>query len=61
MARLTQGNLTIHLSKLEDAGYVTATKEVVRRKPRTTLAITDAGRDAFLTHLEKSKSIAGES
>jgi len=55
---LTQGNLTIHLQKLEEAGYVTATKEVVERKPRTTCKITARGRKAFLQHLQKLQSIA---
>ena len=56
---LTQGNLTVHLQKLEDAKYITVTKEFVRRKPRTTLRIAPAGRAAFLRHLEQLKSIAG--
>ena len=56
---LTQGNLTVHLKKLEEGGYVTVTKEFVDRKPRTTLAITPEGRGAFLLHLEKLNSIMG--
>ena len=32
---LTGGNLTIHLRKLEDAGYVSTTKEFLAAKPRT--------------------------
>ena len=55
---LTQGNLTIHLQKLEEAGYVTVKKEFVGRKPRTTCKITAKGRKAFLQHLEKLQSIA---
>lgn len=50
---LTQGNLGIHLRKLEDGGYVAVRKEFVRRKPRTTARITDRGRKAFLAHVEK--------
>ncbi len=55
---LTQGNLTIHLQKLDDAGYVAVKKEFVERKPRTTCKITANGRKAFLQHLEKLQSIA---
>ena len=55
---LTQGNLTVHLQKLEDAGYVHVVKEFVKRRPRTTLSITAAGRDAFHQHLEQLRAIA---
>ncbi len=58
---LTQGNLTIHLQKLEQAGYVAVKKDFVGRKPRTTLKITAKGRNAFLSHLEILQGIADES
>lgn len=57
---LTQGNLTVHLQKLEDADYIEVNKEFVKRKPRTTLSITGTGRAAFLHHLEQLNSIAGD-
>jgi len=53
---VTDGNLSIHLSKLEEAGYVASRKEFVRKKPHTTYTPTDAGRAAFhayLTALER--------
>ena len=56
---LTQGNLTVHLQKLQDEGYVTITKAFVNRKPRTTVVITEAGRRAFLQHLDQLQAIAG--
>ena len=56
---LTQGNLGVHLRKLEEAGYVEVRKEFVDRKPRTTAVITEAGRAAFLAHVEKLGRIAG--
>ena len=56
---LTQGNLGVHLRKLEEGGYVEVRKEFVERKPRTTAAITDAGRAAFQTHVEQLGRIAG--
>jgi len=51
----TDGNLSVHARKLEDAGYVTCTKEFSGRTPRTTYRITSNGRRAFdryLAHLE---------
>ncbi len=44
---LSKGNLSSHLSKLEEAGYVTITKQFVDRIPRTLMTMTDAGRVAF--------------
>lgn len=58
LLNLTQGNLTIHLKKLEDAGYVTSKKEFVARKPRTTCRISGKGRKAFMSHLDLLQSIA---
>lgn len=48
----TDGNLSAHLRKLEDAGYVAVTKSFVDRKPLTTLALTDDGRRAFTAYLD---------
>jgi DNA-binding transcriptional ArsR family regulator len=44
---LTQGNLSSHLSKLEEAGYVEIAKTFQGKRPRTTLRISPAGRVAF--------------
>jgi len=44
---MTAGNLSVHLTKLEEAGYIQSHKEFVRKKPHTTYTPTDAGRDAF--------------
>lgn len=48
---VTDGNLSIHLSKLEEAGYVLSRKEFVRKKPHTTYTPTGAGRAAFHDYL----------
>ena len=48
---LTGGNLTIHLRKLEDAGYVSTTKEFLDRTPRTWVETTPEGRRAFTEYL----------
>lgn len=52
----TDGNMSVHLKKLEDAGYVSVKKEFVNRKPRTMYSLTKNGRKAFevyLAQLEK--------
>ncbi|NTU53261.1 MAG: transcriptional regulator [Chlorobiaceae bacterium] len=49
--RATDGNLSIHLRKLEAAGYVECTKSFESRKPLTNYRVTERGRDAFTLHL----------
>ena len=44
---LSWGNLSVHMSKLEDAGFVTIEKKFVRKKPHTIASLTDTGRSAF--------------
>ena len=55
---LTQGNLGIHLRKLEEAGYIASDKAFVERRPRTTCHITARGRRAFLDHVSRLRNIA---
>ena len=50
--KLTGGNLTIHLRKLEQAGFVALSKEFIRDKPRTWVQATDEGRTAYGDYLE---------
>ena len=47
MTGLTWGNLSSHLRKLEEAGYVTMEKSFSARKPKTAIALTDKGRAAL--------------
>jgi DNA-binding MarR family transcriptional regulator len=44
---LTWGNLSSHLSKLEETGYVALERDFVDKKPHTTVRLTEAGREAF--------------
>ena len=44
---LTWGNLSSHLGKLEEAGYVAVEKSFRGKKPWTMIRLTNAGRDAF--------------
>jgi DNA-binding MarR family transcriptional regulator len=48
----TQGNLSVHLRKLEDAGYVDIEKSFLGRKPLTRARITANGRKAFADYLQ---------
>lgn len=54
----TDGNLSTHLRKLEEAGYVSVDKSFVDRKPRTRIALTEAGRKAWLLWLERMRSLS---
>jgi DNA-binding HxlR family transcriptional regulator len=48
----TDGNLSTHLSKLEQAGYVAVKKSFKGKKPLTTCSLTEKGRDAFSRYLK---------
>lgn len=48
---VTDGNLSVHLRKLEDAGFVEVIKSFQGRRPLTRARLTDAGRDAFVAYL----------
>ena len=47
---LTKGNLSSHLTKLEDAGLVAIEKRFIRKKPNTNVALTPAGRERIAEH-----------
>lgn len=53
----TDGNLSAHLSKLEEAGYVRIDKQFEGKKPVTRAHLTDAGRDAWIAYLDKLKAM----
>ncbi|MBI1238305.1 MAG: helix-turn-helix domain-containing protein [Alphaproteobacteria bacterium] len=56
----TQGNLSIHLRKLEEAGYIAIEKRFLDRKPLTRARITAAGRRAFARYLEAIGKLVGD-
>ncbi|WP_293676949.1 transcriptional regulator [uncultured Phenylobacterium sp.] len=58
---VTQGNLSVQLRKLEDAGYVTIEKGFLGRKPRTQVRISETGRAAFAVYLEALGRLIGPS
>jgi DNA-binding transcriptional ArsR family regulator len=55
LLRATDGNLSVHARKLEDAGYVSCSKSFDGRMPKTEYALSAAGRRAlekYLSHME---------
>jgi len=60
LLKLTDGNLGGHLAKLEDAKYVKVEKTFIARKPKTFVAATDRGRDAFSEHVKALRDIIGK-
>lgn len=48
----TDGNLSVHLRKLEDAGFIAVEKSFQGRKPLTRARLTDHGREAFVAYLD---------
>lgn len=58
---LTKGNLSSHLTKLEDAGLVAIEKRFVAKKPNTNVGLTPEGRRRVTEHwqqLERLRSLA---
>ncbi len=53
----TDGNLSIHLSKLEEAGYVAVTKQFVGKKPVSSYKLTRKGRKAFETYVDRLEAM----
>jgi DNA-binding MarR family transcriptional regulator len=56
----TQGNLSIQLRKLEDAGYVEIEKSFLNRKPLTRVRLTASGRKAFKDYLDVIAKLVGD-
>lgn len=55
LLKTTDGNLSVHARKLEDAGYIACSKTFEGRLPRTDYRLTAAGRRAlehYLSHME---------
>lgn len=54
---MTDGNLSVHLRTLQEAGYVAVTKSFHDRKPLTTCSLTAAGRTAFSGYIDVLEKI----
>ena len=57
LTETTDGNLSVHTRRLEEAAYVTCTKSFDGRVPRTEFAITAAGRRALQKYLDHMEAI----
>lgn len=57
----SDGNLSVQIRKLEEAGYVDIEKTYAGRKPLTRVTITDAGRSAFVTYLDAIEKLLPKS
>ena len=57
---VTDGNLSSHLAKLEKAGYVRIEKRFEGKRPKTTVYITEAGREAFKNYIAQLKAFIEE-
>ena len=57
----TDGNLSVQLRKLEEAGYVTIGKAFVGKKPQTTVTLTAQGRKAYIAYLDAMKKLIADS
>ena len=55
--QMTSGNLSSHLSKLEETGYVEIVKEFIERKPHTALKLTKNGRITFNEYRKNIKKV----
>lgn len=57
LLKTTDGNLSVHARKLEEAGYVACTKSFEGRLPRTEYRLTAAGRGALGRYLEHMEAL----
>jgi len=57
LLNLTDGNLSTHLLKLEEAGYIAVEKAFEGRRPKTWIQATDGGRQAFSSHVNALERI----
>jgi len=54
---MTWGNLSVHISKLEAAGYLQVKKEFLGKKPHTVVSLTKQGRKAFEAYRKGMKDV----
>ncbi len=56
----SDGNLSVQLRKLEEAGYVAIAKAFVGKKPQTTVTLTATGRTAWIGYLDAMKKLIAD-
>ena len=57
LLKASDGNLSTHARKLEDAGYIACKKKFASRVPKTEYSLTSKGRRVFARHLEHMESL----
>lgn len=57
LLKTTDGNLSVHARKLEEAKYIACTKSFERRMPKTEYKLTSGGRSAFEKYLDQMEAI----
>lgn len=60
MVKTSDGNLSVHARKLEDAGYVNCSKTFDGRTPKTEYRLTNAGRRALERYLDHMEAVIGQ-
>lgn len=58
--QMTDGNLSVHIKTLQQAGYVAVTKSIQHRRPRTTCALTPEGKRAFAAYIDALAQIVND-
>jgi DNA-binding transcriptional ArsR family regulator len=58
-AKVNDGNLSVHLQKLEEAGYIEVEKRFVGRKPQTLCRLSAAGREAWIAYIGHIQALIG--
>lgn len=53
----TDGNLSVHIRKLEEAGYLSVKKSFAGRKPQTRMSLTDKGRKAWIAYIDRMDAL----
>ena len=53
----SDGNLSTHLRKLEEAGYIEQEKLFVGRRPQTRVHLTEAGREAWIAWIDRMQAL----
>jgi len=59
--KMTDGNLSMHIRTLQEAGYIVVSKSYEKNRPLTTCALTKPGRTAFSQYLSQLEQIVRES
>jgi DNA-binding transcriptional ArsR family regulator len=55
--KTTDGNLSVHLKKLDEAGYIFVRKEFINKKPVTSHRLSKKGQEAFQMYVERLEKL----